>query len=137
MAGSSPAMTKKGRLAQMRFPCLAGEAGWGVLLPHSCLGHEAVHDFLVAGLVEFDRELVFLDRLDGAVAEFLVEDAVAGGEAADMGDLGAARRRAAVDERRGPGVAPAPPPGGGGESGGGRAGAPPDPPQRARARRAA
>src|SRR5260221_10039921 len=106
MAGSSPAMTKKGRLAQMRFPCLAGEAGWGVLLPHSCLGHEAVHDFLVAGLVEFDRQLVFLDRLDGAVAEFLVEDAVAGGEAADMADLGAARGRAAVDERRAPGVAP-------------------------------
>src|SRR5258707_7016656 len=28
MAGSSPAMTKKWRLAQMRLPCLAGE-GWG------------------------------------------------------------------------------------------------------------
>src|SRR5260221_11729190 len=92
----------------------------------SCLGHEAVHDFLVAGLVEFDRELVFLDRLDGAVAEFLVEDAVAGGEAADMADLGAARGRAAVDERRGPGGGPRVGAGGEGEIGEGPGGAAPE-----------
>src|SRR5260370_36824314 len=87
------------------LPLPRGERGISQFWRVSCLGHETVHHLLVAGLVELDRQFVLLDRADGAVAEFLVADAVAGGEAADMGDLGAARRRAAVDEGRTPGVA--------------------------------
>src|SRR6266568_5305194 len=72
-----------------------------MLVPRSCLGNEAVHDFLVAGLVEFDRQLVLFDGAHGAVAKFLVEDAVAGGEAADMRHFRAAHGDAApLNERR-------------------------------------
>ena len=38
---------------------------------------KAVDDAFRAGLVEVDGELVALDGGDGAVAEFLVEDALA------------------------------------------------------------
>ena len=40
--------------------------------------HEAIHHALLAGLVELDGQLVAVDGDDVAVAEFLVEDAVAG-----------------------------------------------------------
>src|SRR5438309_3968309 len=42
--------------------------------------YETVHHALLAGAVEGDGELVAVDRDHVAVAEFLVEDAVAGGE---------------------------------------------------------
>src|SRR6516225_4274297 len=51
-----------------------------------------VHDLLVAGEVERDGKPVGLDLGDPAVAEFLVEDAVADGEAADRANLFAAPR---------------------------------------------
>src|SRR5258708_14453046 len=67
----------------------------------SYLLDEAVHDLLLSGLVEGDGELVVLDRADGAVAEFLVEDAVAGVEATNPAQLGAAHRhRDTLDEAR-------------------------------------
>src|SRR5207249_1371947 len=40
---------------------------------------KGVHDLLVAGVLEIDRQLVVLDRPDRAVAELLVEHAVADG----------------------------------------------------------
>src|SRR6185437_3863184 len=65
------------------------------------LRDERVHHHLLAGLVEADGELVVLDGAHGAVAEFLVEDAVALGEAADAAQFVAAQRhRAALDDRR-------------------------------------
>jgi hypothetical protein len=39
--------------------------------------HETIHHALLAGAVELDRQLVAVDGGDVAVAEFLVEDAVA------------------------------------------------------------
>src|SRR5262245_17882523 len=45
-------------------------------MPASSPLHKAVHDLLLAGLVEGDGELVAVDLGDAAVAELLVEDAV-------------------------------------------------------------
>ena len=42
--------------------------------------HKPVEHTLLAGAVEIDRQLVAFDAGDGAIAEFLVEDAVAEGE---------------------------------------------------------
>ncbi len=56
---------------------------------------KGVHDLLVAGVLEIDRQLVVLDRAHRAVAEFLVEHPVADGEAADPADLLAAPRQSA------------------------------------------
>ena len=42
--------------------------------------HKTIHHALLAGLVELNRQLVAVDGGDVAVAEFLVEDAVAEGE---------------------------------------------------------
>ncbi len=42
--------------------------------------HKTIHHALLAGAVELNRELVAVDCRDVAVAEFLVEDAVAKGE---------------------------------------------------------
>jgi len=42
--------------------------------------HETIHHALLAGFVEVDGQLVAVDGGDVAVAEFLVEDAVAEGE---------------------------------------------------------
>ena len=39
--------------------------------------HERIHHALFAGFVELDGQLVAVDLADSAVAEFLVEDAVA------------------------------------------------------------
>ena len=59
--------------------------------------------FLSPACSKCDRELVVLDRGDRAVAEFLVEDAVADREAADPADLLAApRRRGAARSARRP-----------------------------------
>jgi hypothetical protein len=51
-----------------------------------------VHDLLVAGEVERDGEPVVLDLGDPAVAEFLVEDAVADGKTAGLANFFAAPR---------------------------------------------
>ena len=40
--------------------------------------HETIHHALFAGRVELHRQLIAVDRGDVAVAEFLMEDAVAG-----------------------------------------------------------
>src|SRR6185312_14721983 len=62
---------------------------------------KGVHDLLVAGMLEIDRELVVLDLADHAVAEFLMEDAVADREAADFRHLLAASRNpGAFDQHR-------------------------------------
>ena len=45
--------------------------------------HKTIHHALLAGLVELNRQLVAVDGGDVAVAEFLVEDAVAEGEGGD------------------------------------------------------
>jgi hypothetical protein len=51
--------------------------------------HKTIHYALLAGLVELNRQLVAVDGGDVAVAEFLVEDAVAEGEGGDgAGRLG-------------------------------------------------
>src|SRR5229473_3106 len=83
-------------------PAFAGNA---VLLSRAL--DKGVHDLLVAGVLEIDRQLVVLDRAHRAVAEFLVEHPVADGEAADLADFLAARRRAAAfdQERRSPCIA--------------------------------
>ena len=39
--------------------------------------HEGIQHALLAGLVEIDGQLVAVDRADAAIAEFLVEDALA------------------------------------------------------------
>jgi len=85
--------------------------GVAAALPASRLLHEAVHHLLLAGLVELDGELVAVDDADAAIAELLVEDAVAdregrgiAGRAGDQlaldGERSAARRTA---RRRGRG----------------------------------
>jgi drug/metabolite transporter (DMT)-like permease len=51
--------------------------------PHSHPLHEAIHHPLLARLVELDGELVAVDGGNVAVAEFLVEDAVADREVGD------------------------------------------------------
>ena len=48
---------------------------------------KTIHHALLAGLVEGDRQLVAVDQGDAAVAEFLVEDAVAGRELRRAGGL--------------------------------------------------
>src|SRR5262249_30866549 len=48
--------------------------------------HKAVHHPLLAGLVELHDELVAVDRGDVAVAEFLVEHAIADGKWRDGAD---------------------------------------------------
>src|SRR5262245_23950947 len=58
----------------------------------SRLFDEAVHDLLLAGLVEIDRELVAVDLGHAAIAEFLVEHAHADAEPRALG-------RARSDER--------------------------------------
>jgi hypothetical protein len=45
--------------------------------------HETIHHALLAGLVELNGQLVAVDGGDVAVAEFLMEDAVAEGEGGD------------------------------------------------------
>jgi len=40
--------------------------------------HKRIQHALLPGLLEFHRQLVAVDRGDAAVAEFLVEDALAG-----------------------------------------------------------
>src|SRR5438270_3470619 len=61
---------------------------------------EGVHDLLVAGDVEMDRELVVFDRDDRAVAEFLVKHPFADGKAADPAQfLTALRHRARIGEQ--------------------------------------
>ncbi len=45
--------------------------------------HKTIHHPLLPGPVELDRQLVAVDGGDVAVAEFLVEDAVAGREGGD------------------------------------------------------
>src|SRR6266851_627745 len=79
----------------------------GLRLEASRALDKGVHYLLVAGVLEIDRQLVVLDRAHGAVAEFLVEHAVADGKAADLADFLAARRRAAAfdQERRPPCIA--------------------------------
>lgn len=49
--------------------------------------HEALDHFLHAGLFEVDREFGAVDFGDAAVAEFVVEDALAGFEAAAGGGV--------------------------------------------------
>src|SRR5258706_15305297 len=53
---------------------------------------KGVHDLLVAGMLEIDLETVIFDLPDGAVAEFLMEHAVADREAANLRHLPAAHR---------------------------------------------
>src|SRR5262245_43060309 len=50
-------------------------SGKGVDEKSSCPLDEAVHDLLLTGLVEIDRELVAVDLRHAAIAEFLVEHA--------------------------------------------------------------
>src|SRR5947209_17814031 len=62
---------------------------------------EGVHDLLVAGDVEMDRELVVFDRGDRAVAEFLVKHPFADGKAAYPGQfLAAPRHRGRIGQPR-------------------------------------
>src|SRR4051812_28551402 len=73
----------------------AGSGCWAVGIgpasiatgPRSGAFDEGVHDLLVAGLLEVDGELVVLDGAYRAIAEFLVEDAVAHREPADPADF--------------------------------------------------
>src|SRR5687767_317841 len=60
---------------------------------------EAVEDAFLAGLVEVDGELVAVHPDDLAIAEFLVENALARGEGA--GTLGIARHELALNDARG------------------------------------
>src|SRR5690242_6254224 len=53
---------------------------------------ECVHHHLLAGLVEADVEPVVFDRAHRAISEFLMEDAIALGEAADAAHLDPALR---------------------------------------------
>ena len=55
---------------------------WAIFLGHSGSSHplhKAIHHPLLPGLVELDGEFVAVDGSDVAIAEFLVEDAVAQG----------------------------------------------------------
>src|SRR5262249_3531916 len=62
---------------------------------------KGVHDLFVAGVLEFDRQFVVLDHPDLAVAEFLVEYAVADRKPADLFHLLAAQWRAhSLDQQR-------------------------------------
>src|SRR5271167_3088178 len=60
--------------------------------------HKTIHHALFAGAVELNRELVAVDRRDVAVAEFLVEHAVAQGEGGDS--TGRFRHQLAFDGER-------------------------------------
>src|ERR1700688_1760629 len=60
--------------------------------------HKRIHHALLAGLIELDRQLVAVDGSDVAVAEFLVEDAVAGREGGD--GAGRFRHQFAFDGER-------------------------------------
>src|SRR5580700_8115397 len=62
--------------------------------------HEAIHHLLLAGPVERDGELVALDVEHVAVAEFLVEHAVAGREGRN--GAGGFRHQLAFDRERPP-----------------------------------
>src|SRR5216683_3234097 len=81
----------------------------GLRLEASRALDKGVHDLLVAGVLEIDRQLVVLDGAHGAVAEFLVEHPVADGKAADLADfLPAVRSAGALDQERAPRIARVP-----------------------------
>src|SRR6185312_10092308 len=68
--------------SQGKFGRVSGRQAGSQGVVHRCsdAGHEAVQHLFLAGTVEIDGEFVTLDRGDVAVAEFLVEDAVADAE---------------------------------------------------------
>src|SRR5690606_29878564 len=77
-----------------------GRSNSSPLEGRSSLLHKGVDHLLLSRLVEGDHQLVALDRADVAVAELLVEDAVAPRPAAAGGRIGGGHQAAvALDQR--------------------------------------